>query len=72
MSETAINVLAIAIFLMTLSVLLGPMIHLSPLIPSVMTLTLLGLVTVDQWGWQGQGTALLLGSFATKNQRQRV
>ena len=72
MSETAINVLAIAIFLMTLSVLLGPMIHLSPLIPSVMTLALLGLVTVDQWGWQGQATTLLLGSFATKSQRQRV
>ena len=72
MSDTAVNILAIAIFLMTLSVLLGPMLSLSPLIPSVMTLTLLGLVTLDQWGWQGQGTTLLLGSFTTKTQRQRI
>lgn len=72
MSDTAVNVLAIAVFLMTLSVLLGPLIQLSPLVPTFATLALVGLVTVDQWGWQGKGTTLFLGSIASKAQKQRI
>jgi hypothetical protein len=72
MSEPAVNVLAIAIFVMTLSVLLGPLIHLSALIPALFTLGLLGLVTADQLVWQGKGGNLVLDRFASQEQRQRI
>ncbi|MDY6783391.1 MAG: ATP-dependent Zn protease [Cyanobacteriota bacterium] len=64
MQQTSLNLVAIAIFLMTLSVLLGPLIHLSPAVPAVATLTLLGLATVDTLNFKGRGVTLLLDAVA--------
>jgi hypothetical protein len=64
MQKTALNLLAIGIFLMTLSVLLSPLIHLSPLVPTVATFTVLGLITVDTLGLQGKGMTLFLDGMS--------
>jgi hypothetical protein len=72
MADLNLNLTAIAVFLMMLSVLIGPLIHLSPFVTVCTTISLLGLITVDQFGWQGQGTNLLLDSLASKKQRERI
>ncbi|MGD2182333.1 ATP-dependent Zn protease [Lusitaniella coriacea] len=64
MQQTALNILAVSIFLMTLSILLGPLIHLSPTIPAVLTFCVLGIVTVDTLGLKGRGATLLLDGLA--------
>ena len=64
MSQLSINLIAIYIFLMTFSILLGPLINISPAIPAVTTLTVLGLATVDSFSWQGQGGTLILDWIA--------
>jgi hypothetical protein len=74
MSKTALNITAICVFTMTLSVLLGPMINLSPTVPAIATFSLLGLATLDSFTWQGQGGTLLLDWLAglSPTHRQRV
>ncbi|MFM1843429.1 MAG: hypothetical protein RLZZ490_2172 [Cyanobacteriota bacterium] len=64
--------MAIAIFLMMLSALVGPMINLSPAIPAVTTLIVLGLITADQINWQGRGTDFFVGLFQSSAERQRI
>jgi hypothetical protein len=72
MQQTALNLVAIAIFVMTLSSLLGPIFNISPFIPAVTTLGVLGLATLNNLSWSGKGTTLLLDFFASSEQRQRV
>ncbi len=72
MQETGLNILAIAIFLMTLSVLLSPLLNISPVIPAGLTFILLGLVTIDTLSWQNRGVNLLLDIFASKEQKERI
>ncbi len=72
MSDKALNLTAIAIFLMMLSVLVGPFLQLSPLIPAIATATVLGVVTWDQVSWQGRAGNLLMGLFASKERQQRI
>ncbi|AUT00947.1 ATP-dependent Zn protease [Nostoc sp. CENA543] len=64
MSQTALNLVAISVFLMTLSALLGPLINLSPAIPAITTFTILGIATIDSFSLQGKGGALLLDWIA--------
>ncbi|BAY94563.1 MULTISPECIES: hypothetical protein [unclassified Tolypothrix] len=71
MSQTALNLIAISIFLMTLSVLLGPLLHLSPAIPAVATFTILGIATFDSFSLQGKGGTLLLDWLAGFNSEHR-
>ncbi|NEO28080.1 MAG: ATP-dependent Zn protease [Kamptonema sp. SIO4C4] len=74
MKDTALNVVAIGIFIMTLSVLVGPMINLSPSIPAIATLSILGLLTFDTLGWENKGVNLFLDTLArfTPEHRERV
>lgn len=60
MRPITLNIIAVTIFLMTLSVLLGPLIHLSPTIPASIVFVLLVLGAVDAWGLQGQGSSIVL------------
>lgn len=60
MSQLSLNLVAISVFLMTLSALLGPLVHLSPVVPAIATAGVLGLAAVDTWNWQGNGAAILL------------
>jgi hypothetical protein len=74
MQQTALNLLAIGIFLMTLSCLLSPILNFSPAIPAGATLAILGLATFDTLGWQGKGMTLFLDSVArlSPTHRERV
>ncbi len=72
MQQTGLNIIAIAIFTMTLSCLLGPILNISPFIPAATTFGILGLVTVDTLSLNNRGVTLLLDLFASTEQRQRV
>jgi hypothetical protein len=72
MQQTALNLMAIAIFAMTLCVLLGPLLNLSPFVPAATTLAILGLATLDSLSWKGRGMTLLLDSLSPSQYRQRV
>ncbi|MEB3310943.1 MAG: ATP-dependent Zn protease [Snowella sp.] len=72
MSDKTLNLTAIAIFLMMLSVLVGPFVQLSPLVPAIATVTVLGVVTWDQVGWQGRVGNLVMGLLASKEHQQRI
>lgn len=74
MSETSLNLVAISIFLMTLSVLLGPLVNLSPAVPAIATFVILGIATLDSFSLQGKGGSLLLdwiGGFSPSH-RDRI
>ena len=71
MNQTAINLIAISIFLMTLSVLLGPLIHLSPIIPAVATFAVLSVATLDSFSLQGRGGTVLLDWIANFSPQHR-
>jgi hypothetical protein len=74
MRQVSLNTIALIIFTMTLSVLLGPLIHLPSEIPAIATFCLLGLVTIDTWQLRGQGVTILLdwlGGYSPEK-RQRI
>ena len=60
MNQTALNLAAISVFLMTLSAILGPLINLSPTIPAIATFTILGIATFDSFSLQGKGGTIFL------------
>jgi ATP-dependent Zn protease len=72
MEQTALNIIAIGIFSLTLSALLGPILQISPTIPALITVGIMGLATVDTLNWQNKGITLLLDFFAPSQQRERV
>src|ERR687885_296212 len=71
MQQTALNLIAIGVFGMTLSVLLGPMFNISPAIPAVTTLGVLSLATLDSFRFQGKGVTLLLDWLAGARSEHR-
>lgn len=72
MQQTALNLIAIGVFLMTFSSLLSPLFHISPFVPAAATFGIMGLATVDTLSWKGKGVTLLLDIFASPQQRERV
>lgn len=64
MEQTTLNVIAISVFAMTMSALLGPMFHIPPAIPAATTLGVLSLATLDSFRFQGRGASLLLDWLA--------
>lgn len=71
MSQTAINLVAISIFVITLSTLLGPLFNLSPVVPAITTFTLLGIATLDSFSLQGKGGTLILDWLASASPQHR-
>lgn len=67
MPTPGLNLLAIAIFSITLVSLLGPLLHISPTVPALTTVGLLGLITVDSLTWSSQGTTLVVDWFAQRS-----
>lgn len=55
-----LNLVAISIFVMTFSALLSPFLQISPFVPAIATISLLGIATLDSFSWQGKGINLLL------------
>ena len=72
MNATALNLIAILVFVMTFSVLLGPLFNLSPAVPAITTATILGLATLDTFTWQGKGVSLLLDWLASASPEHRA
>jgi hypothetical protein len=64
MSELSLSLIAITIFVLTMASLLGPLIHLSPIVPAIIVSMGLGLATIDTLSLQGQGVTLLLDGLA--------
>jgi hypothetical protein len=64
MSQTAINLIAISVFLMTISTLLGPLINLPPTIPALTIIGFLGIATLDNFSFQGKGGTIVLDWLA--------
>lgn len=71
MSQTALNLVAISIFLMTLSALLGPLLNISPTLPAIATFTILGIATLDSFSLQGKGGSILLDWLASFKSEHR-
>ena len=74
MQQTTLNLIAIGVFGMTLSVLLGPMFDISPAIPALTTFGILSLATLDSFSLQGKGATLLLDWLAgtRRGHRDRI
>jgi len=72
MQQTALNLMAIGIFTMTIFSMLGPILHISPLVPAVTTVGLLGVLGLDTLQWQNRGMSILLEQVAGKKHRQRI
>lgn len=74
MSQLSLNLIAISVFVFTMSALLGPLIHLSPVVPAIATAGILGLAAIDTFNWQGKGSTLLLDGLAgfSTDHRDRV
>lgn len=74
MGQVTLNLIAITIFLTTMAALLGPLVHISPGVPAIVIVTVLGLAIVDQFSWQGTLGNLVVGSLSrlAPEQRQRV
>lgn len=60
MSQVTLNLIAISVFSVTMLILLGPLLSISPEGLATVTAVLLGLVSIDQLGWQGRGGSLLV------------
>ena len=71
MNKTALNLIAISVFMMTMSVLLGPAINLPPAVPAIAVFTLLGIATLDSFRFEGKGGTLLLGLLANLSAEHR-
>lgn len=74
MNQLSLNLIAITIFALVITSLLGPLVHLSPAVPAIAIAAILGLGTIDTWSFQGQGRVLLLDSLArfSPDYRDRV
>ncbi|CAD5971560.1 ATP-dependent Zn protease [Planktothrix agardhii] len=74
MRTTSLNLIAISVFCMTLSVLLTPVLNISPFIPAGITFFLLGVATLDVFQFQGQGANLLIDGLAgtSASTRERI
>lgn len=64
MNQVALNLIAIGVFSITLSSLVGPIFHLSPFIPAIATFSILSLATLDSFNFQGKGGTLIIGTLA--------
>jgi len=66
MGETAINLLAIAIFTITMTALSTPFTGISPLVPTAITILCLGLYGLDNAYREGKGGAAIINWIESK------
>ena len=72
MQQTALNLIAIGVFLMTMTSLLGGIWHLSPFVPAGITAAIMAIASVDTFQLQGRGAMLFLDLFTPEEERKRV
>jgi hypothetical protein len=71
MNQITLNAIAISVFGMTLSVLLGPLLNISPSLTAGVTLLSLSAVTIDGFQFQSVGLTLVLDTMARLSPRYR-
>ncbi len=71
LQQTTLNLIAIGVFLMVLSVLLGPLIQLPAAVPAGATLSFMVLFAADTLAWQGRGGNLLVDVVARLSPQHR-
>jgi hypothetical protein len=71
MPSLSLNLVAIAVFTLTLSTLLGPMLRIPEAVPAGVIFGLLGLATLDAFQWQGQGGTIALDWLASFSPQHR-
>jgi hypothetical protein len=62
-NQTSLNLIAITIFVLVMSSLLGPLLHLSPFVPAFAAFAILSVATVDTLSWQGKAGTLVVDWF---------
>jgi hypothetical protein len=74
MNQLSLNVLALTIFGMTLSVLLAPLLHVSEGFVAVTIMSIVGFTTIDAFAWKGKAATIFLDRVArfSKAHRDRV
>jgi hypothetical protein len=74
MNQLTLNAIALSIFAMTLSVLLGPFLNISPFLSTGLTFVVLSAVTFDSFRFQSLGLTVVLDTFAQlfPGYRQRI
>jgi hypothetical protein len=70
-NDADLNLLAIAIFALTMSVLIGPAIGISPMIPTILTVVLLGLYGIYTSGWGRQVNSMSIAWQQERSPQQR-
>lgn len=74
MGQLTLNIVALTIFVVTMGMLVGPLVHLPQAVPVVAIATLLGIATLDQTSFNGTLGNLLIGGFnrLSGDERDRV
>ncbi len=67
MGQTTLNLVAIAIFVFTMSSVFAPLLDYSQAIPAAGVFGLLGLLAADQWGFEGKGATLFVDWVARRS-----
>lgn len=74
MSPVTLNIVAIAIFSITMTSLVGGLVGIPPAVPAIIAAGLLGTATVDSFALEGRGGTLLVDWFSqfSDDHRQRI
>ncbi|NJN20170.1 MAG: hypothetical protein HC812_01880 [Leptolyngbya sp. RL_3_1] len=74
MGQLTLNLIAISVFLVTFTTLLGPLVQIPQAVPAIVAVTVVAIAIIDQAQWNGTVGNLLLGSFNrfSAGQQQRV
>jgi hypothetical protein len=71
MRQTSLNIIAIGIFVVTMSSLFGPIFNVSPFYIAIATFSVLVLATIDTLGWQGQVSMMIVDLVAGTSSERR-
>jgi hypothetical protein len=71
MNDLTLNAIAIGIFAMTLSIVLGPFLNISPALSSGVIILVLGAITFDSFRFQSLGLTLFLDTLARQSTQYR-
>ena len=71
MRQTSLNIIAIGIFVITMSSLLGPIFNVSPVYSAIATFSVLVLAAIDTLAWQGQGSMIIVDLVEGRSSERR-
>lgn len=71
MNQLSLNVLAVTVFGMTLSILLGPLLNIPAGASVLGILGILSVSTIDSFAWDGKGATIVLDGIARFSQEHR-